>query len=158
MTVAQLSSLLLQTVTEPGDGERPATDALASQMHISSSQIQLELLHARAFAVDLALETGLGDSSTQLQLKERYTASLQNADEEAWELLHERLQTYHAFAEQADASTGLTGAIGGCFAALFEPGPLTPDLAHLGGRLFSALFDEISELLVQVEIVETDSD
>jgi len=48
--------------------------------------------------------------------------------------------------------------MGGCFAAIFEQGPLTADLAHLGGRLFTALFDEISQLLTQIDLIDSEAE
>ena len=157
VTTSQLSRLLLQTVIEPGEGEAQAVDALSGPLGVTPEQIEVELLYTRAFAVELALQVGLGDRDMEDQLRDEYVASLRQTDEGAWEMMQERLETYRAFTEQADGTTGLAGTMGGCFAAIFEQGPLTANLAHLGGRLFTALFDEICQLLTQIDLIDSDA-
>jgi hypothetical protein len=158
VTTSQLSHLLLQTVIEPGAGEAQAVHALSEPLGVTPEELQVELLYTRAFAVELALQVGLGGSDVEDRLRDEYVASLRQVDEDAWEMMQERLETYRAFTEQAEGTTGLAGTMGGCFAAIFEQGPLTADLAHLGGRLFTALFDEISQLLTQIDLIDSEAE
>lgn len=168
-TAIELSAVLFQAVVIPGAGEQEAAASVATALDVPTAHVQLELLHARAFAVEMALRVGLSDTPAAQQLREQYAARLREQSgqeqEAAWELLQERLGMYEAAVETAAAS-GLATLVGNSFSRLFEPGPaagpaareMAGDLAHLGGRLFAALFEEVNGLLAEVELIAVELD
>jgi len=156
----ELGVLLRQIVVEPGAGEMEAVQSLAESIGVAPEIIQLELLHTRAFAVELALQISLSDDQVAMQLREQFAARIREGhhDSQASELLQQRLETFHAVIEDEHTTAGLAAAVGQCFAAHFAAGALAGDLAHLAGRLFAGLFDEVCDLLAEVELVEIDVD
>lgn len=160
-TAIELSAMLFQAVVVAGPGEREAAESLAQALGAPTAMVQLELLHVRAVAVEMALQVGLNDGPAATQLRAQYADRWREEETqdsaEAWELLQERLQDYAAAVEAADAS-GLEATVGRCFASLFGPNEMAGDLAHLGGRLFGALLKEVSDLLTEVELIALEVD
>ena len=162
-TAIELSAVLVQIVVVPGASEAEAVQSLAQELGVPAGMVQLELLYARAFAIDMAFKVSLGEGREADQLRAQYTARLRQADTDpeidAWALMQERLATYASVVDAEDAAD-LASTVGRCFAMTFgqAAAPMAGDLVHLGGRLFVTLFEEVSALLTEVELVDAEGD
>ena len=162
-TAIELSAVLVQIVVEPGAGEAEMVQSLAQELGVPAGMVQLEMLHARAFAIDMALKVSLGEGREADQLRDQYAARLRAADADpdvdAWDLMQDRLETYASVVDAQDAAD-LASTVGRCFAGTFgqAAAPMAGDLMHLGSRLFGTLFEEVSALLAEIELIEVESD
>ena len=165
-TPVELSALLVECVCVPGPGEQEAVRPLAAAVQVSPEAISEELLYLRAFAVDFAVLMSLGDAPAKDQILSLYYEHWQRIDEQAAgtrAALEERLQGYAAVVGDVTPGHGglarqlglaLVGHIGA------DPGSAAGDAAGelmiFGARLFAVLYDEVTSLLTEVDILLLD--
>ena len=159
----ELAALLVDTVCVPGPGEQEALGELAGFLGVERESMESELMFLRAFAVDFATVMALGDAPERLAITERFyhhweTISEQ-VDASVFDDLQDRLSYYTEAIHSDGAGAGLTAQIGLAFAERCKAGEEdgSEDLAMLGGSMFVALFEEVSDLLNGIDIVLYDS-
>lgn len=160
----ELAALLVDTVCVPGSGEQEALGELAGFLGVERGSMESELMFLRAFAVDFATVMALGDAPERLAITERFyhhweTISEQ-VDASVFDDLQDRLSYYTEAIHSDGAGAGLTAQIGLAFAERCNAGEEeegSEDLAMLGGSMFVALFEEVSDLLNGIDIVLYDS-
>ena len=171
-TPIEIGALLMETVCVSGVSEQPALEELAEYLGTPLGRMQSELLFLRAFAVDFALNMSLGDGPARWAIAEQYyrhwETVAEGVGEDTIDGLEEHLNFYTEVINTSHfGAAGLTEQVGMAFAsrclsadAAGEDGDSqsgnTVDLAMLGGSMFVALFDEVSDMLTQVEIVLID--
>lgn len=161
-TPVELSALLVECVCVPGAGERAAVGQLAAALQVQPEAIAEELLYLRAFAVDFAVLMSLGDAPAKDQILSHYYQHWQRIDEEAEgarAALEERLQGYAAIVgEVAPGGGGLARQLGIGLAARIDvdAGDAAAELMIFGARLFAVLYDEVTSLLTEVDILLLD--
>ena len=170
-TPIEIGALLMETVCVSGASEQPALEELAEYLGTPLGRMQSELLFLRAFAVDFALNMSLGDGPARWAIAEQYYRHWEMVAEgtghDTIEGLEERLNFYTEVINTSHiGAAGLTEQVGMAFASRClstgadEDGDSqsgsSVDLAMLGGSMFVALFDEVSDMLTQVEIVLID--
>ena len=155
----ELAALLADAVCVPGIGEKEAVGQLAAALQLQEEAISEELLYLRAFAIDFAVLMSLGDSPEKDQILSRYYEHWERIDGEAegtLAILEQRLRDYAAIVGDVEPGHGgLARQLGIALAARcgVDAGPEAGELMIFGARLFAALFDEVSGLLTEVEIV-----
>ena len=158
-TPVELAALLMETVCRPSGAEESALRELAEYLGVGLQSMQAELMFLRAFAVDFATGMALGDSAEKRAILERYYQHWEMVDNEAGSDVTDQLQDHIQFYIDAIDSpelgaVGLGSQIGLAFASRCEEtDEWREDLAMLGGSMFAALFDEVTDLLQEVEIV-----
>ncbi len=158
-TPVELAALLMETVRRPSGAEESALRELAEYLGVGLQSMQSELMFLRAFAVDFATGIALGDSAEKQAILERYYQHWEIMDNEAesdvLDQLQDRLQLYFDAIDSPESGpAGLGSQVGLAFATRCdETGEWREDLAMLGGSMFAALFDEVTDLLQEVEIV-----
>lgn len=158
-TPVELAALLVDTVCVPGSGEREALRELAELLGLESGSMESELMFLRAFAVDFATDMTLGDAPERWAITERFYKHWEmisdQVDAGVFEDLQDRISYYtDAVHSESDGPSGLMAQVGLAFAercGVVEEGG--EDLAMLGGSMFVALFEEISDLLSGIDIV-----
>ena len=170
-TPIEIGALLMETVCVSGASEQPALEELAEHLGTPLGRMQSELLFLRAFAVDFALNMSLGDGPARWAIGEQYYRHWETVAEgaggDSMEGLEEHINFYTEVVNSSYIGAGgLTEQVGMAFASRCLPaaadddGDSQPgnsmDLAMLGGSMFVALFDEVSDMLTQVEIVLID--
>ncbi|MFH1569321.1 MAG: hypothetical protein ABIL09_15100, partial [Gemmatimonadota bacterium] len=99
----------------------------------------------------------LGDSAERRAIMARYYEHWDHVAAEAGPEvlgdLEDRLQRYAETVAEAAGPDGLAGQVGRTFAACCDVGAGGDDLAMLGGAMFAALFEEVCDLLANLEIV-----
>ena len=159
----ELAALLVDTVCVPGSGEQEALRELAEFLGVERGSMESELLFLRAFAVDFATVMTLGDAPERLAITERFyqhweTISDQ-VDGEVFDDMQDRLSYYTEAIHSDGTGSGLTAQIGLAFSEACRAGEEegSEDLAMLGGSMFVALFEEVTDLLSGLEIILYDS-
>jgi hypothetical protein len=158
-TPVELAAILAESVFVPGEGERQAVEKLAELLEVKADVISEELLYLRAFAVDFAVLMSLGDSPAKDQILSGYYEHWQRIDADApgtMEILEERLRDFAAIVGDIELGAGgLTRQLGITLAARcqVDAGPAAGELMVFGGRLFAVLYEELTALLTEVEIV-----
>ena len=169
-TPIEIGALLMETVCVSGASEQPALEELAEYLGTPLGRMQSELLFLRAFAVDFALNMSLGDGPARWAIADQYyrhwETVAEGAGEDTIDGLEEHLNYYTEVVNTSHIGTaGLTEQVGMAFASRClstadedgdSPSGSSSDLAMLGGSMFVALFDEVSDILTQVEIVLID--
>ena len=170
-TPIEIGALLMETVCVSGASEQPALEELAEYLGTPLGRMQSELLFLRAFAVDFALNMSLGDGPARWAIAEQYyrhwETVAEGAGEDTMDGLEEHLNYYTEVVNTSHiGAAGLTEQVGMAFATRCMPAVSgedgephsgnSADLAMLGGSMFVALFDEVSDMLTQVEIVLID--
>ena len=155
----ELAALLVDTVCVPGSGEQEALGELAGFLGVERGSMESELMFLRAFAVDFAVLLALGDSPAKDQILSRYYEHWERIDAEVegtLAILEERLQDYAAIIGDIEPGTGgLARQLGIALAARcgVKDNPDAGELMIFGGRLFAALYEEVTAMLTEVEIV-----
>lgn len=157
-TPIELAALLMDTVCAPTPQEQDALGELAAQLQVDLGKMQIELMFLRAFAVDFAIDMALGAGLERQAIRAHYYRHWERISQETGEEvladLQARLNFYaEALEEPGQDPTSLKGTIGRAFALCCGEGSTVQELALLGGEMFGALFDEIAELLQEVDIV-----
>ena len=160
-TAIELSALLVECVCVPGPGEQQAVGLLATALNVGPEAIAEELLYLRAFAVDFAVLMSLGDTPAKDQILALYYEHWQRLDQEvegARAALEERLQAYAAVVgDVTPGQGGLARQLGIALAARINgEGQAPGELMVFGARLFAALYDEVRNLLTEIDILPLD--
>jgi hypothetical protein len=162
-TPIELAAILAESVFAAGEGEQEAVGQLAELLQVKADAISEELLYLRAFAVDFAVLMSLGDSPAKDQILSGYYEHWQRIEADApgtMEILEERLQDFAAIVGDVEPGAGgLARQLGIALAARcqVEAGPAAGDLIVFGGRLFAVIYEEVTALLTEVEIVLLDT-
>ena len=155
----ELAALLAESVCVPSAGEPEAVGHLAALLRVKADAMAEELLYLRAFAVDFAVLLALRDSPAKDQILSRYYEHWERIDAEVegtLAILEERLQDYAAIIGDIEPGTGgLARQLGIALAARcgVKDNPDAGELMIFGGRLFAALYEEVTAMLTEVEIV-----
>jgi hypothetical protein len=158
----ELAALLVESVCVPGPGEDDAVRQLGKALSVPPERIAEELLYLRAFAVDFAVLMSLGDSPAKDQILSRYYAHWEGIDENAegtLAALEERLRDYASVVGDIEPGRGgLAQSLGTALAlrCQVEAGPAAGELMVFGARLFAVLYDEVTSLLTEVELILLD--
>ena len=167
-TAIEIAALLMEAVCVPASSEQEALQELASYLDAPLDRMQAELMFLRAFAIDFALRMSLGDGPARWEIAEQYfhhwEMIAEKTDDRTMDDLHERLKYYVDVVNNSHtAAAGLTEQIGMAFASHCtsphgddECDDATIDLAMLGGSMFVALFDEVSDMLTHLDIILLD--
>lgn len=161
-TSVELAALLVDTVRVPGSGEQEALRELAEFLGVERGSMESELMFLRAFAVDFATFMALGDAPERVAITERFYQHWETISDEVdasvFDDLQDRISYYNEAIHSDSGGSGLTAQIGLAFSercGVDEEGG--EDLAMLGGSMFVALFEEVSDLLSGIDIVLDDS-
>lgn len=154
----ELAALLMDAVCAPASQEEDALRQLTAQLRVDLSRTRSELMFLRAFAVDFAASMALGAGPEHQAIQECYYQHWERLDHQVGggllTDLKARLEYYTEVLDQPGREpTGLKGMMGRAFARCCGDGPAGQELAFLGGEMFGAVFDEIADLLQDVEIV-----
>ncbi len=155
----ELAALLAESVCVPGEGEQEAVGELAAALQVNADVLAEELLYLRAFAVDFAVLMSLGDSPAKDQILSRYYEHWERIDAEAegtLEILEQRLLDYAAIVGDVERGHGgLARQLGIALAVRcdVEAGPAAGELMVFGGRLFAVLYEEVSAMLTEIDIL-----
>ena len=157
----EIAALLMDAVCTPADSEQAALRELAEHLGVDEQLLQIELMHLRAFSVDFATVIALGESPEREAILDQYyfhwDRIARQAGDQVLDDLQDRLAYYgQVVAEpdlQAGGTEGLLGQIGLAFARRCQREEQGQDLALLGGAMFGALFDEITDLYEGLDIV-----
>lgn len=169
-TAVELSALLVECVCVPGPGEGQAVAALASALAMRPEVIAEELLYLRAFAVDFAVLMSLGDAPAKDQILSRYYEHWDRIDREAEgtrDALEQRLRDYAGVVGDVEPGAGgLARRLGIALAAFCGNSNGSPpaepasgdnqaaaELMVFAARLFAALYDEVTSMLTEVDII-----
>lgn len=158
-TPEALAALLMDAACKTSAQERQALEQLGGLLAIDPGLVQAELMFLRTFAVDMAVATALGPDPERTALMELFYQYWERIAQEVEfglvEDLEAHLQYYTEALEQSlGAGRGLGDEVGQAFAARFATaGDGAAELALLGGRMFGTLYEEVADLLEQVEIV-----
>ena len=163
-TPGELAVLMVETVCVSASGESEALQELAEFLHVERGRMESELMFLRAFAVDFATVMTLGDSPERMGISDRFYHHLEaNSDRAGADVLddlQDRIRYYSDVIHAPDdVYQGLAGQVGIAFAECCrasgdgheEEGQ--EEVAMLGGSMFAALFDEVSEMLSGLDIV-----
>ena len=162
-TPVELAALFMDTACRPSGAEENALSQLAEYLDIDLSGMLAELMFLRAFSVDFAIQITLGEGGKEKEAilahyYQHWEMVGNEADVDITEDLRDRLHYYlEATQSPEGAGSGLTQQVGLAFATRLVGGrgggDGLEDLAVLGGSMFAALFDELTKLLEDVEIV-----
>lgn len=162
-TPVELAALFMDAACRPSAAEESALSQLAEFLDIDLSGMLAELMFLRAFSVDFAIQITLSEGGPEKEAilthyYQHWEMVGKEADVDIEADLRERLQYYlEATQSPEGAGSGLTEQVGLAFATrLVGDGGGSDgldDLAMLGGSMFAALFDELTRLLEEVEIV-----
>ncbi len=161
-TAIELSALLVECVCVAGPGEPEAVSALAEALGVKPDVIAEELLYLRAFAVDFAVLMSLGDAPEKDQILACYYEHwerIEVAAEGTRATLEERLRDYAAVVGDVQpGSGGLGRGLGIALAArcAAPDGPAAAELIVFAARLFAVLYDEVTSMLTEIDIVLLD--
>ena len=156
-TPIEIAALLMDAVCTPEEKEQAALNELADHLQVDLDQMQSELLFLRAFAVDFATAMALGQAPERQAILERYYLHWEQIDQEVGggllADLQARLQLYtETVGSHERAPAGLKGLVGRAFAQCCGGDEVEEELAVLGGEMFGALFEEVVDLLQEVDI------
>ena len=156
-TPVELAALFMDTACRPSGAEESALRELAEFLDIDLSGMLAELMFLRAFSVDFAIQITLGEGPEKQAILTHYYQHWDMVGSKAGvdirEDLSQRLQ-YYLEATQAPGGSGLASQVGLAFATrLVGGGDGLDDLAMLGGSMFAALFDELTGLLQDLEVI-----
>lgn len=155
----ELAALLADSVLVPGPGEQDAVQQLGQALAVPADRISEELMFLRAFAVDFAVLMSLGDAPAKDQILGGYYEHWRRIDAEAegaMEALEERLRDYAALVGSIEPGQGGLGRQVGQALAVrcgVQAGIEAGELMVFGARLFAVLYDEVTQLLTDVDIV-----
>ncbi len=159
----EIAVLLMDAVCTPSEQEHGALRQLATHLEVDLQRLQAELLYLRAFAVDFAMALALGGSSEREAVATRYYRHwdriAQEAGEDVLEDLQGRLESYSRVIDDSGSSQDpLRDQIGRAFALRCQAEKQDQELALLGGAMFAAFFDEVTDLFHTVDIVLYEED
>lgn len=160
-TPVELSAILVECVCVAGPGEPEAVAALASSLQLRPDAIAEELLYLRAFAVDFAVLMSLGDAPAKDQILSRYYDHWDRIDAEAEgtrAVLEQRLLDYAAVVGDVEPGHGGLGrqlgiALAAHCGVADNGGDASGELMVFAARLFAVLYDEVTSLLTEVDII-----
>ncbi|NKB70079.1 MAG: hypothetical protein GKR89_23650 [Candidatus Latescibacteria bacterium] len=157
----ELAALLMDAVCTPADNEQTALRELAAHLRVDEQLLQVELMFLRAFSIDFATIIALGESPERTAILDQYYHHWEEIGRQTDEQIIDDLQQHLAYYAQVVAepgpqgggSEGLVGQIGQAFARRCQTAEEGQELALLGASMFSALFDEITDLYEGLTIV-----
>ena len=163
-TPGELAVLMVETVCVSASGEREALQELADFLQVERSRVESELMFLRAFAVDFATTMALGDSPERMAISALFYEHWEAVSDQAGTVVLDDLQDRIGYYTEVihapeDVYQGLAGQVGAAFAACCRAGgdgteeEGQEEAAMLGGSMFAALFDEVSEMLSGLDIV-----
>lgn len=162
-TPIELAAVLMDAICVPAERERAALEELTSHLGMDLGQVQSELMFLRAFAVDLAASTTLGQGPSCEILRRHLQQSWQRLEGEVGaglaDDLQERFEVYaHITSGPQSHPAGLRGAVGQVFAHCCNAGEQGGDMALLGGAMFAAFYEEVCQLFDAVDLVTSPGD
>ena len=156
MSIVRVAGVLLDAVCVLSDTEERALQELSRTLQVDWARLRLELTFLRASAVDLAAVTALGEGFICDELRQRIRdccqrlVSQSGSDSEGE--IGERIALYGRIVEDPQKNSGsLRDAVGFVFAQCCTDGDSNVDLAHLGGAMFAAFYEEVHQLLDAID-------
>ncbi len=156
MLVVRVAGVLLDAVCVLSDTEERALQELSRTLQVDRARLRLELMFLRASAVDLAAVTALGEGFICDELRQRIRdccqrlVSQSGSDSEGE--IGERIALYGRIVKDPQKNSGsLRDAVGFVFAQCCTDGDSNVDLAHLGGAMFAAFYEEVHQLLDEID-------
>jgi hypothetical protein len=159
----ELAAVLMDAICTPAEREREAIEELTDYLGMDVEQVQSELVFLRAFAVDLAVTTALGQDEGRDTMQRYLHQNWQRLESESGnplaDDLYERFEVYARMASNSNPQPGgLRGAVGQVFAHCCNAGERAADMALLGGAMFAAFYEEICQLFDSVDLVVSPED
>ena len=156
-TPVEIAALLMDAVCTPTEREQTALAELAVRLGVDLGHLQSELMLLRAFAVDFATAMTLGQTPARRAILMRIYQHWERLDREVGAGLLEDLQEHLALYGEAVGTVGgdkagLSALVGRAFAQCCRGGEHGEDLALLGGSMFGAFFEEIADLLDNLDV------
>lgn len=157
MSITRLTGVLLDAVCVLSETEERALQELSQTLQVDWVRLRLELTFLRASAVDLAVVTALGEGSICNDLRQNIRDRLQRLISQSGgdfeEEIGDRVALYgHVVNDPKKTSGSLRDAVGIAFAQCCTGGDDNADLAHLGGAMFAAFYDEVHQLLEVIDV------
>ena len=156
MSVVSVAAVLLDAACVLSDTEECALQELSRTLQVDRARLQLEITLLRASAVDLAAVTALGEGFICDELRQRIRdrcrrlVSQPSGDSEGE--IGERIALYGRIVNDPQKTSGsLRDAVGFVFAQCCTDGDSNVDLAHLGGAMFAAFYEEVHQLLDAID-------
>ena len=148
--------MLLDAVCLLSDTEERALQELSRTLQVDWARLRLELTFLRASAVDLAAVTVLGEGFICDELRQRIRDRCQRLVSQSGSDFEgetgERFALYGRIVKDPQKNTGsLRDAVGFVFAQCCTDGDSNVDLAHLGGAMFAAFYEEVHQLLDAID-------
>lgn len=156
MSVVRVAGLLLDAVCVLSDTEERALKELSQTLQVDWARLRLELTFLRASAVDLAAVTALGegficDELRQI-IRDRCQRLVSQSGSDSEGEIGERIALYGRIVKDPQKTSGsLRDAVGFVFAQCCTDGDSNVDLAHLGGAMFAAFYEEVHQLLDAID-------
>ena len=121
------------------------------------ARLQSELVFLRASAVDLAAVTALGDGpfcdDLRHGIRDRWQRLAGRSGVDFEGEIDERIAPHGQVVSDPQKTSGsLRDAVGFVFSQCCTDGDPNADLAHLGGAMFAALYDEVHQLLEAIDL------
>jgi len=154
--VSRVAGVLLDAVCVLSDTEERALQELSRTLQVDWACLRLELTFLRASAVDLAAVTALGEGSICDELRkkihDRCHRLVGKSGGDSEEEIGERIAQYGRIVKDPQKTSGsLRDAVGFVFAQRCTDGGSNVDLAHLGGAMFAAFYEEVHQLLDEID-------
>ena len=156
VSVVRVAGILLDAVCVLSDTEERVLQELSQTLKVDCARLRLELTFLRASAVDLAALTALGEGSIYDELNQEIRDCCQrlvsrlSGDSEGE--IDERITLYRRIVNDPQKTSGnLRDAVGFFFAQCCTDGDSNVDLAHLGGAMFAAFYEEVHQLLDAID-------
>ncbi len=150
---AELAAILLQTIYTSSPQEDQVVNHLILSLEHRTDTIKTELVFLRAFAVDMAIATVLGNNQERHILLDslyvQWALATGQGHGAALETWHDSLAYYRQLVSNAAPNTtGLGSQLGQAYAQRCQvPIDTATDLILFGASIFQALFTGIVELL-----------
>ena len=156
VSVVRVAGVLLDAVCVLSDTEECALQELSRTLQVDWARLRLELTFLRASAVDLAALTALGEGSIYDELHQKIRDCCQRLVIQSIGYsegeIGERVTLYERIVNDPQKTSGsLRDAVGFVFAQCCTDGDSNVDLAHLGGAMFAAFYEEVHQLLDAID-------
>ena len=156
MSIVRVAGVLLDAVCVLSDTEERVLQELSQTLQVDGVPLRLELMFLRASAVDLAIVTALGEGSIYEELHQKIRdcclrlVSQSSGDSEG-EMGERITLNRRIFNDPQKTSGSLRDAGGFVLAQCCTDGDSNVDLAHLGGAMFAAFYEEVHQLLDEID-------
>ena len=162
MSVIGLAGALSDAICVLSETEERALRELSRTLGVDWARLQSELVFLRASAVDLAAVTALGDGplcdDLRQGIRDRWQRLAGRSGVDFEGEIDERTAPYGQVVSDPQKTSGsLRDAVGFVFSQCCTDGDPNADLAHLGGAMFAALYDEVYQLLEAIDLAPTDT-